>query len=296
VIFSPSEDRSLAETITDRLLAVSAWTAALLIVSVLIFITGDLLKHGVARIDWRFFTSIPLDAGREGGIASVLFSTIIILCITMAVAVPISLMTAVLLAEHSRKGNFFGTCVRLSLDVLAGVPSIVFGLFGNVFFCKIIGLGYSLLAGGLTLACMVLPILIRTCEEGLRSIPTGYRHAAIALAYSRTATLWHILLPAAIPSLVTGIALGVGRAIAETAALIFTSGYVDRMPESWLDSGRTLSVHIFDLSMNIGGGEPTAAATSLTLILILFTVNSAVAKGARALTKSPQIQYQRITR
>jgi phosphate transport system permease protein len=181
--------------------------------------------------------------------------------------------TAVLLAEFTTDASLFGRLTRRSLDVLSGVPSIVFGLFGNVFFCKTLGLGFSILSGGLTLACMVLPILIRSTEEGFRAVPAGYRLSAAALGLSRTTTLFHLLLPAAVPGLLVGLVLGVGRAMAETAALIFTSGYVDRMPESLLDSGRALSIHIFDLSMNVSGGDANAYASALVLVVLLLAIN-----------------------
>jgi phosphate transport system permease protein len=240
-------------------------------------ILGKLALDGSGKLDWSFFTTAPSHAGRDGGIGPILVSTAIILIIAMAISLPVGLSTSALLAEQTRKDKLFGRIVRLSLDILAGVPSIVFGLFGNIFFCNIMGLGFSLLSGGLTLACMVLPILIRTTEEGFRAVPVEYGLGATALAYSRAATLWHIQLPSAMPGLLTGTILGVGRALAETAALIFTSGYVDRMPESWLDSGRTLSVHIFDLSMNVAGGDATASATSLSLVLIILTINTLLA-------------------
>jgi phosphate transport system permease protein len=163
------------------------------------------------------------------------------------------------------------------LDILAGVPSIVFGLFGNVFFCKVLGLGFSILSGGLTLACMVLPILIRSTEEGFRAVPNEYRLGAAALGFSRTTTLFKLLLPAAVPGLVVGLVLGIGRAIAETAALLFTSGYVDRMPESLLDSGRSLSIHIYDLSMNVSGGDKNAYASALVLLLLILLINGTAA-------------------
>src|SRR5262249_1418749 len=140
-------------------------------------------------------------------------------------------------------------------------------------FCRLLGLGFSILSGGLTLACMVLPILIRSVEEGFRAVPDEYRVGAAALGLSRTATLRHLLLPAAVPGLIVGLVLGLGRAIAETAALIFTSGYVDRMPESLFDSGRSLSIHIFDLSFNVPGGDGNAYATALVLVVLLFLIN-----------------------
>jgi phosphate transport system permease protein len=152
----------------------------------------------------------------------------------------------------------------------------VFGLFGNVFFAEVLGLGLSILSGGLTLACMVLPILIRATQQGLRSVPNEYRQAAAALGISRLAVLWRVLLAAAMPGIAAGLLLGIGRAIAETAALIFTSGYVTRMPDSLFDSGRALSVHIYDLALNVPGGEANAYATALVLVIFILLLNAAV--------------------
>ena len=240
----------------------------------------DLLRHGLSGLSWTFLTAAPEAAGRAGGIAPILVSTLLILAVCLVVAVPLGLATAVLLsgvasgsASDARSG--FGRTVRRSLDVLAGVPSIVFGLFGNAFFSVVLGMGFSILSGGLTLACMVLPIFIREAEEALRTVPAEMRLSAAALGLSRTKTLTSILLPAALPGITVGLVLGVGRALAETAALIFTSGYVDRMPESFLDSGRALSIHIYDLSMNVAGGEPNAYASALVLVGLLLVINSA---------------------
>ena len=156
--------------------------------------------------------------------------------------------------------------------MLAGVPSVVFGLFGNALFCQLLGLGFSLLSGGLTLACMVLPFFIRTAEEGLRAVPQEYRMAAAALGF-----LGRGRRPCPHPrgdaGLMAGFILAVTRSLAETAALIFTSGYVDRMPESLLESGRTLSVHIYDLAMNMSGGDGAAYASALVLMVLLIVLN-----------------------
>ncbi|HEY9806839.1 MAG TPA: phosphate ABC transporter permease PstA, partial [Candidatus Obscuribacterales bacterium] len=219
------------------------WSVVLLVTGALLWLLSDIFWHGMGQISWEFLTTEPLNAGREGGIGPILVSTGLIIGVCMAVSIPLGMGTAVLLAEFSSTESWLGRWVRLSLDALAGVPSIVFGLFGNAFFCKTLGLGFSILSGGLTLACMVLPILIRSTQEGFRAVPDDYRRSAAALGLSRTAILWELLLPAAMPGLMVGLLLGLGRAIAETAALIFTSGYVDRLPESVLDSGRALSVH-----------------------------------------------------
>ena len=257
----------------EWLASIVVWSAAALVTATFCWLLGDILWHGLSHLSWTFLTAPPRNAGREGGIGPILVSTALILGVCLGVSVPLGVGTAVLLAEFTTDASLFGRLTRRSLDVLSGVPSIVFGLFGNAFFCKTLGLGFSILSGGLTLACMVLPILIRSTEEGFRAVPTGYRLSAAALGLSRTTTLVHLLLPAAVPGLLVGLVLGVGRAMAETAALIFTSGYVDRMPESLLDSGRALSIHIFDLSMNVPGGDTNAYASALVLVVVLLAIN-----------------------
>jgi len=237
------------------------------------WLMGDLLWNGWNHLSLSFLFSAPQNAGREGGIGPILMSTLLVVGVCMGVAVPIGLGTALFLSEYTRQDHALGRLIRASLDVLAGVPSIVFGLFGNALFCQALGLGFSILSGGLTLACMVLPILIRTVEESFRAISRDQRLSAAALGLSTPTTIRTILLPAAIPGLLVGGILGLGRAIAETAALIFTSGYVDRMPESLMDSGRTLAVHIYDLAMNVAGGNPNAYATALVLVGLLLIIN-----------------------
>jgi phosphate transport system permease protein len=258
---------------TEWLPTAIVWGAFILVSAVFFWILGDLLWNGARQFSWDFLFTAPRMAGRAGGIGTVLVSTLYILLICMGVSLPIGLGAAILLSEFTSNESRFGRFVRRSLDVLSGVPSIVFGLFGNALFCKIMGLGFSILSGGLTLACMVLPLLIRSTEEGFRAVPADYRLSAAALGLSRTSTLFHLLLPAATPGLVVGLVLGVGRAVAETAALIFTSGYVDRMPTSIFDSGRSLSIHIFDLSMNVSGGDASAYKSSLVLVVLLLMIN-----------------------
>lgn len=250
-----------------------AWAVAAIVTGALLWLLSDVFWHGIGQISWEFLTTSPSNAGRDGGIAPIIVSTGLILGVCMAVSIPLGVGTALMLAEFSSNSSGLGRLVRLSLDILAGVPSIVFGLFGNALFCKTLGMGFSILSGGLTLACMVLPILIRSTQEGFRAVPDDYRRSAAALGISRTATLWELLLPAAMPGVVVGLLLGMGRAIAESAALIFTSGYVDRMPQSLLDSGRSLSVHIYDLAMNVSGGEAHAYASAVVLVGFLVLIN-----------------------
>ena len=238
----------------------------------------DVVRQGAPELSLELLTAAPRDSGRAGGIAPILVSTMLILGVCLAVALPLALASAVLLAEIAPSGSTFARLVRSSLDILAGLPSIVFGLFGYAFFCDLLGLGFSILSGGLTLACMVLPVLIRSLESALRVVPAELHGAAAALGLSRTTTIRSLLLPAAAPGLVVGLVLGIGRALAETAALLFTSGYVSRMPGSLFDSGRALSVHVYDLAMNVPGGDARAYASALVLLGLLLGTN-ALASG-----------------
>jgi phosphate transport system permease protein len=282
---------SLPHPQRDRIAGAVIYLFALLVSAVFVWIVGDLIRGGMAHLSWDFLIESPRNAGREGGIGPVLVSTGLILLVALFVALPLGWMTATLLAEYIPAHSGFGNTVRYSLQVLAAVPSIVFGLFGNAFFSIYLGMGFSILSGGLTLACMLLPILVATAEAGLRAVPDEYRLSAAALGMSRTATLFHVLLPVVAPSLAAGLLLGIGRAAAETAALLFTSGYVDRMPDSLLDSGRALAIHIFDLSMNVAGGDAAAHASALVLIIALLLINmmamrlTALWQGSRVISE-----------
>lgn len=258
----------------DRVATMSLWLAASLVVGMLSWILFDVLLRGISQLSVSFFVAAPADAGRAGGVGTIIVSTLMILAVTLVVAAPLSLASAIALAETTRKSSRFSQVIRRCLDALAAVPSIVFGLFGNAFFCIALGMGHSILSGGLTLACMVLPILIRTTEQAIRAVPDEYRYAAASLGLGRAASLYRIVLPAAAPSMAAGLVLGIGRALAETAALVFTSGYVTRMPGSLFDSGRALSVHIYDLSMNVPGGNSRAYATAAVLVALLLVINA----------------------
>lgn len=239
----------------------------------------DLLRGGASRLSLELFTEPVLDAGRRGGLAPVLVSTFVVVAVALAVVVPLGLGTALHLAEVAPRRSPGSRLLRFCLDILASVPTIVFGLFGAAFFSGFLGLGFSLLSGGLTLACMVLPLVIRLGESSLRAIPREYREGAAALGLGRVAYWRHILLPWAAPGLVAAFLLALARMLAGAAALLFTAGYVTRMPGGPLDPGRVLSVHIYDLSTNVPGGDPSAHAAALVLLALLLLLGV----GARSL-------------
>lgn len=257
----------------DLAIGIVAGSAFLLTLGVLAWIVWDLVRMGVPQISGEFLTGDVKEAGRSGGIGPVLASTFLVLLCCMAAAVPLGLGCAIWLSEFVKKDSRWGRLVRAGVDLLAAVPSIVFGLFGMAFFCQVLGMGFSMLAGGLTLACMILPILVRTALSALNALPDHLRLSSAALGMTRTAMLKKVLIPAALPGILVGVTLGVARALAETAALVFTSGYSTRWPSGLGDSGRALSVHIYDLAMNIPNGSARASASALVLLLLILAIS-----------------------
>jgi phosphate transport system permease protein len=259
---------------TDRIASICTSIVALLVVAAPLIMAWQMLIGGGQGLSWEFLTQAPQDAGRAGGIGPILVSTVWVLGVCLLATVPLGLGAALFLVETVDEQSRLGRSLQLALDVLGGVPSIIFGLFGNRFFCVELGLGFSILSGGLTLACMVLPLFVRCAEQALRSCPGSYRQAALALDISRVGFIWRIMLPHAMPGIAVGLVLAAGRALAETAVLLFTAGYVTRWPETWFDSGRTLAVHIYDLAMNVTGGTAPAAATALVLLGLSITIQA----------------------
>ena len=265
----------------DRVAWLAGWVIlALVMVPVALMVTA-LWQQSADVLSVGFLLEDPGRAGRSGGIAALLISTGWILALCLLVAVPVGLGCALYVSESlpadSRRAQWLGGV----LDMLAAVPSIVYGLFGYQFFAITLGLGFSILSGALALSLMVLPLMIRSAEQAMRAVPMGYRQARDALALSRWGWVRRILLPCAAPGIAVGIILSAGRALAETAVLLFTAGYVLRRPDSLFDSGRTLSVHIYDLAMNVPGGMPRAAATAVVLVALLVVLNLLVRRVLR---------------
>ncbi len=271
---APPQKRRVFPVLGDRVFGAFGMAAALLSFGLFAWIVWDLARLGFPQLSWGYFTGEVEDSGRAGGIGPLLVSSLLILVCCLGLVIPLGVGCALWLSEFVKRRSVAARLVTGGVDLLASVPSIVFGLFGMVFFGQVLGMGFSILAGGLTLACMILPILVRTTLSALESLPADLRPAAAALGLTNTTAIAKILLPAALPGIVIGITLGIGRALSETAALIFTSGYSIRWPETLGDSGRSLSVHIYDLALNVAGGNTMAASSALVLLALILLVNS----------------------
>jgi phosphate transport system permease protein len=246
-------------------------TAATL--AVLVFIIVFILRKGLPAVNLEFLFTRPRDMGRAGGIWPAIVASFLLPLIAVAIAAPLGVSTAVYLTEYTQESRIT-RMIRFGADCLAGIPSILFGLFGFIFFVTLLHMGWSLLSGGLTLALMILPTIIRTSEEAIRSVPVVYREVSTSLGATRLRTTLRVVLPNALPGIVTGVMLGVGRSIGETAAVIFTAGSSLRMPSSIFDSARTMSVHFYILARE-GLSSEKAYGTAAVLILSVLAVNTA---------------------
>lgn len=265
----------------DHIMTIVIWAIAGVVIIIPLAMVYELLNTGIPLLSWQFLLTEPVDAGRSGGIAPLIVSTGLLLFVCLSVVIPIGLSCAVYLHEFVDARIRTQRYISQALDILSATPSIIFGLFGYVLFAQWLGFGFSLLSGGLSLACMVLPLFVRLVQQALYLTPIGYKNAAEALNLSHSGYIFRILLPNAASGIAAAVIISVGRALAETAVLIFTAGYVTRQPESLLDSGRSLSVHIYDLAMNVSGGAKPAAATALVLMGGIVLINIA----ARSISK-----------
>jgi phosphate transport system permease protein len=239
---------------------------------VLLFIIVFVLEKGLPTVSFRFLFSMPKDMGRAGGILPTLVGTLLLPLLAIAIALPLGVGTAVYLTEYTRETRLT-RIIRFGTDCLAGIPSIIFGLFGFIFFVTTLGLGWSLLSGGLTLAIMVLPTIIRTSEEAIRAVPRAWREVSFSLGATRWETVTKVVLPNALPGIVTGVMLSVGRSIGETAAVIFTAGSSLRMPHSVFDSVRTMAVHFYIMARE-GISNENAYGTAAVLVMSVLLVNT----------------------
>jgi len=256
---------------SEKIAKVVIWAAALFVLVVLSAIIIYLLYKGLPMINWSFLTEIPRDMGRSGGIASAIVGTLMVTTVAIVIAVPFGIGTAFYLAEYTKE-SLVTRIIRFSAESLAGIPSIVYGLFGFIFFVIYLNLGWSVLAGGLTLAVMILPTVIRTSEEAIRAVPYSYREVSYSLGGTKWQTIVKAVFPSAVQGISNGIILGVGRCVAETAAVMLTAGGTLRMASSLFSPTRTMAVHFYILARE-GISMGNAYGTAALLIILIFLIN-----------------------
>jgi phosphate transport system permease protein len=258
--------------LTQGIAKVLIWIAALSTIAVMILILLQILGEGLPILHLRFFLESPREMGREGGIFPTIIGTVALTAVAILFATPLGVGTAIFLREYTRESQI-SRIIRFGTDCLAGVPSIIFGLFGFVFFVIYLNMGWSILSGGLTLAAMILPTIISTAEEAIKAIPYSYREVSYSLGGTKWQTVIRAILPNALPGIFTGIILGVGRSIGETAAIILTAGSSLVMPTSLFSPIRTMSIHFYILARE-GISMDMAYGTGAALILLVLLINT----------------------
>ena len=258
--------------------------AALLTLLVLGFLIAYILVHGVPNLRAEMF-SLTYTSENQSMLPSII-NTCFLTLLALAAAVPVGVGSAIYLVEYARKGSRLVKLVRVTTETLSGIPSIVYGLFGMLFFSKALGFGYSMLSGALTLAIMILPLIMRTTEEALHSVPDSYREGSFGLGAGRLRTTVRVVLPAAVPGILSGVILGVGRIVGETAALMYTSGTVEKVA-GLMDSGITLSVHMYRQASE-GLYTEQAYATAVVLLALVLMINLLASRLAGKITKGRQ--------
>jgi len=244
---------------------------------------------GLPALSWEFLTQMPRNGMIEGGIMPAIVGTLYLVVGTMAIAVPLGVLSAVYLSEYAHRGPLL-RLVRLAIANLAGVPSVVYGLFGLGLFVLLLNFGQSLLAGCCTLALLVLPMVITASEEALRTVPDGLRHASLALGGSKWQTVWRVVFPNALPGIMTGVILSVGRCAGETAPILFTCAafYMPQLPRSMFDQVMALPYHVYALATQVPGVPPERKwGTALVLLGLVMAVNAtAIVWRARLRTRT----------
>ena len=257
--------------------------AAILTVAVLLFLVAYIVIMGLPNLKPSLF---ELEFTSENAsLLPALINTVIMTVLSLVVAVPVGIFSAIYLAEYARRGNKLVGVVRITAETLSGIPSIVYGLFGYLFFVISFGWGYSMIGGALTMAIMILPLIMRTTEEALMSVPDSFREGSFGLGAGKLRTVFRIILPSAMPGILSGIILGIGRIVGETAALMFTSGSVAKVAVNPVDSGRTLAVHMYNL-LNEGLAREAAYATAVVLLVLVVGINALSSFVAKKFTKA----------
>ncbi|MDR1451682.1 MAG: phosphate ABC transporter permease PstA [Helicobacteraceae bacterium] len=264
----------------ERVMGFVVWGAALITISALVFIVCFILFKGVPHItpsifEWEY-------TSENASLTPAMISTVVMTVLSLAIAVPLGVGAAIYLAEYANRNGAAAKIARVTAETLAGIPSIIYGLFGMLFFVTFLGWGFSLLAGAFTLAIMILPLIIRSAEEALKAVPDAYREGAFGLGAGKLRMVLRIALPSAMGGIFAGVALAIGRIVGETAALIYASGTVAQIPETPMESARTLSVHMYALSsegLHINEGYATAAVL-LAIVILINAISEYIAKRA----------------
>ena len=257
--------------------------SAVITFAVLLFLIVYILVHGIPYLKPSLFSFTY--TSENASLMPALINTVIMTLLSLLIAVPLGIFAAIFLVEYAGRGTKFVEVIRLTTETLSGIPSIVYGLFGMLFFVTTCGWGFSLLAGAFTLSIMILPLIMRTTEEALKSVPDSYREGSFGLGAGKLRTVFRIVLPSAVPGILAGIILAIGRIVGETAALIYTAGTVADVPSSVMGSGRTLAVHMYNLASE-GLYMDQAYATSVVLLILVVGINTLSSVVAKKFTKA----------
>ena len=256
--------------------------AAALTAAVLLFLIGYILVNGIPNLKPSLFA---WEYNSENvSLMPALINTLLMTAFSLVIATPLGIFAAIWLVEYAHRGSKLVKAVRVTTETLQGIPSIVYGLFGMLFFVNFLDWGYSLLAGAATISIMILPLIMRSTEEALKSVPDSYREGSFGLGAGRLRTVFKIVLPSAMPGVLAGIILAVGRIVGETAALIYTAGTVTDMPKNLMSSGRTLSVHMYSLARE-GLHIDEAYAASVVLLIVVVLINALSSFIAKKISK-----------
>lgn len=256
---------------------------AILTFLVLIFLIVYILVHGVPYLKPSLFSLHY--TSENASLMPALINTVIMTGLSLLIAVPLGIFAAIFLVEYAKRGNKFMGVIRLTTETLSGIPSIVYGLFGMLFFVNTLGWGFSLLAGAFTLSIMILPLIMRQTEESLKLVPDSYREGSFGLGAGKLRTVFRIVLPSAVPGILAGVILAIGRIVGETAALMYTAGTVAKVPSGVMGSGRTLAVHMYNLASE-GLYMDQAYATAVVLLVLVVGINTLSGVIAKRLTKA----------
>lgn len=267
--------------ISDCILSGVIYLSALLAVGILLGIIGYVLYRGLSGVSFKFLTSVQSATAGTPGIAGNIVNTLYIVVLTLLVATPVGIGSAIYLNEYAKPGKLV-SLIEFTTETLSGIPSIIFGLFGNVFFGEVLGLGYSMLTGALTLTIMVLPLIARNTQEALRTVPDSYRSGALGIGATKWYMIRTILLPSAMPGMVTGVILAIGRIVGESAALLFTAGSGYYLPKAGLglfkklfESGGTMTIELY---LQMAKGKYNVAFAIACVLLLLVLILNVLAK------------------